>query len=189
MKQVITHNVFQCPAAKADNFTVRQYHFNTQDILLCYAIFDTRGTTGILGNNAAEGCTQETLGVRWKEKTILRESERQVLKDNPGLHGSGKVLFVHFQYLVHLRRAENNSSVPGNRSTAHVCAPASGSYRDFLGIGNLHNLRNCLRGGGEYHYLGLMYPVCGSVIGICLQRLRCREDILFTGNPLKFTYQ
>jgi hypothetical protein len=72
----------------------------------------------------------------------------------PRLNYTEPVFCIHLQYLVHSGKIENNTSLPGNRTSVEVQSRTIGSYRRPRLVGISHNFLDLLGSLRERNQIG-----------------------------------
>ena len=140
--EVIARARFARAATGADQLAIGGHYGKTQDVLTHRAVTDRIGARCARRSHAADRGVRA--GIDRKEQPGAFELDIELFTRDPSLNTAVEVTRVDFQYTIHLRQVDANSTVKRGNVSFERCANAKCDHRHTRGAAQANDRHNFL---------------------------------------------
>ncbi|VTR68800.1 hypothetical protein DESC_720178 [Desulfosarcina cetonica] len=164
--QIVAGNVLHRVAAQGNDGAAGQYRGHAQQVMPENPVLHRIGATGILGDAAAQGGGQKTLGIRREKEVLAGKDLVEIVQDNPDLGLDREILPIDLKDPVHARRAKHDPAGHRHRTATEAGTGPAHGHRNVVLIGQLHDTADLVDIGGKDHHLRVPLAMGGAVDGV-----------------------
>ena len=133
-----------------DDVAVGQHHFQTDALVVNFAVFGRHNANAPMAQSAADGAAGQAGGNVLAGIALFVGVPFQLLKDHARLGGDGAAYLVNLNQAVHALHVHHDTAGHGQRAALAAAAAAPDIDGDFIIVGNFQNFGYFLGAAGTH---------------------------------------